>query len=287
MQQRRYGRSGHMSSVAIFGGAALHETIEQDEADAALDMALAAGVNHYDVAASYGHGMAETRMGPWVEQHRSEIFLGTKTGERPYEAAWAELNRSVALLRGPLDLMQIHAVTTFEELDQATAANGALKAVKRARDEGMTKYVGITGHGWLAPAIFSEALERFDFDSVLFPVNAVLFGNPDYRRNAEILLQKAQERNVGIMAIKSIAKGPWHDQPHRYFTWYEPHDVQDIIQRCVNFTLSQAGVCGIPIAGDTRLLPMVLKAAENFVPMSQSEQNAWIEECREYEAIFA
>ncbi|MAS33191.1 MAG: aldo/keto reductase [Anaerolineaceae bacterium] len=288
MEKRQFGRSGHMSSVAIFGGAALHPTITQDEADAALDMALAAGVNHYDTAASYGNGMAETRMGPWVEKHRSEIFLGTKTGERGYGAAWAEINRSVALLRGPVDLIQIHAVTTFEELDKATGPDGALEAAQRARDEGLTTYVGITGHGWLAPAIYREALNRFDFDSVLFPINGVLFGKAEYRDNAEKLLQTAQERNVGIMAIKSIAKGPWHEgQDRTYKTWYEPHDVQDTIQQCVNFTLSQAGVTGIPIAGDTRLLPMVLKAAENFQPMSQSEQNAWIENCRDMEAIFA
>lgn len=288
MEKRRFGRSGHMSSLAIFGGAALHPTITQDEANAALDMALAAGVNHYDTAASYGSGMAETRMGPWVEKHRSQIFLGTKTTDRSYEGAWAEFNRSVALLRGPLDLIQIHAVTTFEELDKATGPRGALEAAVRARDEGLTKYIGITGHGWLAPSIYIEALSRFDFDSVLFPINGVLYGHADYRRDAEELLQIVQDRDVGLMAIKSIAKGPWHEgQARSYKTWYEPHDTQDTIQKCVNFTLSQPGVTGIPIAGDTRLLPMVLKAVENFQPMSELEQEAWIEACRDQEAIFA
>ena len=288
MEKRRYGRSGHMSSVAIFGGAALHPTISQEEAEAALDRALAAGVNHYDTAASYSHGMAETRMGPWVERHREEIFLGTKSGLRTYDGAWAEFNRSVALLRGPLDLIQIHAVTTFEELDKATGPDGALKAAQRARDEGLTKYIGITGHGWLAPAIYIEALNRFDFDSVLFPVNAVMYGSADYRRDAERLLQIAQEREVGIMAIKSITKGPWREgQQRRFNTWYEPFEDPDLIQRCVNFTLSQPGVVGIPTAGDTSLLPLILQAAENFQPMSQEEQDAWIEECRSLEAIFA
>lgn len=288
MQKRRFGRTGHMSSMAIFGGAALHPTITQAEANEAMDMALAAGVNHYDTAASYGYGMAETRMGPWVERHRSEIFLGTKTTERSYNGAWAEFNRSVALLRGPLDLIQIHAVTTFEELDKATGPNGALEAARDARDAGLTKYIGITGHGWLAPAIYIEALNRFDFDSVLFPINGVLYGNSDYRRDAERLLQIAQDRDIGIMAIKSIARGPWHEgQTRTYKTWYEPHDVQETIQKCVNFTLSQAGVTGIPIAGDTRLLPMVLQAVDNFQPMTASEQEAWIKTCREQESIFA
>jgi aryl-alcohol dehydrogenase-like predicted oxidoreductase len=289
MLKRTFGRTGHQSSVAIFGAAALHPTITQEEATAALDMALAAGVNHYDTAASYGYGMSETRMGPWVEKHRDQIFLGTKTTIRSYDGAWAEVNRSLALLHtSQLDLAQIHAVTTFEELDKATGPDGALEAMIRARDEGLTRYIGITGHGWLAPSIFIEALNRFDFDSVLFPVNAVLYGHADYRRDAERLLQIAQERNVGIMAIKSVAKGPWHEgQQQRYHTWYEPFDLQDKIQQGVNFTLSQPGVVGIPTAGDTRLLPMVIKAVENFQPMSQAEQEAWIETCRQYEAIFA
>ena len=287
MQIRQFGRSGHMSGVAIFGGAALHETIPRDEANAALDMAFEGGINHYDVAASYGNGMAETRMGPWLDAHRDKIFLGTKTGVRSYGGAWAEVNRSLALLHtDQLDLVQIHAVTTFEELDKATGPNGALEAMKRARDEGLTKFIGITGHGWSIADIHLEALERFDFDSVLFPINARMYVNADYRRSAEKLLQVCQERNVGVMAIKAVAKGPWGNQERRYHTWYEPYDLQDKIQEGVNFTLSQPGVTGIPTAGETEILPLVLQAVVNFQPMSQDEQEALIERSAEQEPIF-
>ena len=288
MLKRQFGRTGHMSSAAIFGAAALHETISQDEANEALDLAFANGVNHYDVAASYGHGMAETRMGPWLDKHRSEVFIGTKTGERSYAAAWAEINRSLALLRtDQVDLAQIHAVTTWEALDAATGPGGVLEAMRRARDEGLTRYIGITGHDWLVPEIHIEALNRFDFDTVLFPINAVLYANADYRRSAEKLLELCQERNVGVMAIKSVAKGPWGDKTRRYNTWYEPYDIEDKIQQGVNFTLSQPGVTGIPTAGDTTIMPMVVKAVENFQPMSREEQEAMIARSAELEPIFA
>ncbi len=288
METRRFGRSGHRSSIAIFGGAAFHPLIDAAEAEEALDLALAAGVNHYDFAAGYGNGMAETRLGPWLERHREQVFVGTKTGQRAYAAAWAEINRSLALLRcEPMDLAQIHGVIDDDELDAATAADGALKAMRRARDEGLTRFIGITGHGLQAPRLFCEALERFDFDSVLFPINPVLFGIADYRRHAERLLARCQERDVGVMAIKSIAKGPWGDRDKRWHTWYEPWETQARIQQGVNFALSQPGVSGIPMAGETRLLPLVLQAAEDFTPLSPPEQASLIAASAGMEAIFA
>ncbi len=288
METRRFGRSGHRSSIAIFGGAAFHPLIDVAEAEEALDQALAAGVNHYDFAAGYGNGMAETRLGPWLERHRDQVFVGTKTVQRNHAGAWAEINRSLALLRcEQMDLAQIHGVVDDDNLDAATAADGALKAMRRARDEGLTRFIGITGHGLQAPRLFYEALERFDFDSVLFPVNPVLFGIADYRRYAERLLARCQERDVGVMAIKSIAKGPWGDRDKRWHTWYEPWDTQARIQQGVNFALSQPGVSGIPMAGETRLLPLVLQAAEDFTPLSLEEQEALIAASAGQEAIFA
>ncbi len=288
METRRFGRSGHRSSIAIFGGAAFHPLIDAAEAEEALDLALAAGVNHYDFAAGYGNGMAETRLGPWLERHREQVFVGTKTGQRHHAAAWAEINRSLALLRcEQMDLAQIHGVVDDDELDAATAADGALKAMRRARDEGLTRFIGITGHGLQAPRLFFEALERFDFDSVLFPINPVLFGIPGYRRQAERLLARCQERDVGVMAIKSIAKGPWGDRDKRWHTWYEPWETQARIQQGVNFALSQPGVTGIPMAGETRLLPLLLRAAENFTPLSLQEQGALIVASAGLEPIFA
>ena len=157
METRRFGRSGHMSTIAIFGGAAFHGTISREEAEEALELALAAGINHYDFAAGYGSGMAETRMGPWLERHRDQVFIGTKTGQRKYAAAWAEINRSLALLRcEQLDLVQIHGVTDDDELDAATGPGGALEAMRRARDEGLTRHIGITGHGLQAPRLCSS-----------------------------------------------------------------------------------------------------------------------------------
>ena len=288
METRRFGRSGHRSSVAIFGGAAFHPLIDAAEAEEALDLALAAGVNHYDFAAGYGNGMAETRLGPWLERNREQVFVGTKTVQRDYAAAWAEINRSLALLRcEQMDLAQIHGVVDDYQLDAATAADGALKAMRRARDEGLTRFIGITGHGLQAPRLFIEALERFDFDSVLFPINPVLFGMADYRRHAEGLLARCLERDVGVMAIKSIAKGPWGERDKRWHTWYEPWETQARIQQGVNFALSQPGVSGIPMAGETRLLPLVLQAAEDFTPLSLPEQEALIVASTGLEPIFA
>lgn len=291
METRRFGRSGHLSAVAIFGGAAFHSTITRAEAEAALDRALAAGVNHYDFAAGYGNGMAETRLGPWLARHRAQVFVGTKTGQRSYPAAWAELNRSLALLRcEQLDLVQLHAVIDDETLDAVTGAGGALEALQRARDEGLVRFIGITGHGLQAPRLYHEALERFDFDSVLFPVNPVLYANPEYRGHAERLLARCQQRDVGVMAIKSIARRPWGERRQRRHTWYEPWETAERIQPAVDFALSQPGVTGIPLAGDTRLLPALLQAAENFRPMSAAQQEALIAasvESAESEAIFA
>ncbi len=288
METRRFGRSGHMSTIAIFGGAAFHGTISREEAEEALELAFAAGINHYDFAAGYGSGMAETRMGPWLERHREQVFIGTKTGQRSYAAAWAEINRSLALLRCvQLDLAQIHGVIDDDELDAATGPGGALEAMRRARDEGLTRHIGITGHGLQAPRLYYEALERFDFDSVLFPINPVLFANAQYRGHAERLLARCQERDVGVMAIKSIAKGPWGAQTKRWHTWYEPWETQERIQQNVNFALSQPGVTGIPMAGETVLLPLLLQAAENFRPLTHEEQAALIAGSAELEPIFA
>lgn len=284
MEKRQLGRTGHQSAVVIFGGAALSNST-QEEANAAYELALRAGVNHIDIAPTYG--LAEQLTGPWLENHRDKFFLGCKTTERTREGAWNQLQRSLELLHTDhVDLHQFHAVTTFEELDAAMGPGGAIEAFKEARDKGLTTYLGITGHGLLAPAIQIKALERFDLDTVMFPINPVLYANADYRRDAEQLLQICQERNVGAMIIKSITKGPWGEREHTYNTWYEPYDLQAKIAEGVRFALSLPGVTGIPAAGDTRLLPMVLKAGEEFTPMSADEREALIERAAELEPLF-
>jgi aryl-alcohol dehydrogenase-like predicted oxidoreductase len=284
MEKRRFGRTGHMSTVAIFGAAALWDAT-QAEADAAMEQAIAAGVNHIDVAPSYGS--AEERLGPWLAKERDRFFLGCKTTERTKAGAAAELRSSLERLRvDTFDLYQLHAITSREELDQVTRPGGALEAAIDARAEGLTRFIGITGHGADAPAIFLEALRRFDFDSVLFPINFVLYANPAYRRNAEELLRECRTRDVGVMIIKAIARGLWGDRPKTYNTWYEPFDDMDHIQRAVDFALSQGGT-GLCTAGDTTLLPLFLKACERFTPMSADEQEALIASAVEYEPLFA
>ena len=186
MEKRRFGRTGHMSTVAIFGAAAFWD-VTQDEADAVMDKILTVGINHIDVAPSYGK--AEIRIGPWMPHERKRFFLGCKTMERTRNGAWAEMERSLKRLQvDTFDLYQAHAVTTFDELDALTKAGGALDAMIKARDQGIIHHIGITGHGIDAPAIYLEALRRFDFDTILFPVSFILWANPDYRRNAEVLL---------------------------------------------------------------------------------------------------
>ncbi len=285
MEKRRLGRTGHMSTVVIYGGAALGNRT-QEEANAALDMALAGGINHIDVAPTYGK--AETLMGPWLAQHRDKFFLGCKTEQRGRDEAWRALETSLRLLHtDKLDLHQLHAVTSMEELDKATGKGGALEVLVEAREQGLTRWLGITGHGWDAPKVFREALERFDFDTVMFPIFPGAYANADYRREAEALLQTCVQRDVGVMIIKSVAKEAWADRPRSHDTWYEPYSVQEKINLGVRFALSQPGVTGIPSAGDVRLLPMVLQAAEDFAPMPQDEQEALIEEARDLQPFFA
>jgi len=283
MEERRFGRSGHMSTVAVFGAAAFWE-VTQTKADAAMEQIIAAGVNHIDVAPSYG--VAEERLGPWLARERDRFFLGCKTMERAKADAAAELRRSLERLQvDAFDLYQIHAVTTREELDQATCTGGALEAILDARDEGLTRFVGITGHGPDAPAIFLEALRRFDFHSVLFPINPVMYADPVYRRDAGELLRQCRVRDVGTMIIKAIAKGPWGDRPKTYTTWYEPFDDIDHIQPAVNFALSQE-VTALCTVGDLTVLPLFLQACEQFTPMGAEQQEALIAGSDEYASIF-
>ena len=173
----------------------------------------------------------------------------------------------------------------MEDLDEATPPGGALEALIKAKSEGLIRHIGITGHGVLAPMVFIEALNRFDFDSVLFPVNFVQFAEPAYKAKALELLTLCQNNNVGSMLIKSITKAPWGDRNHEFDTWYEPFTESEMIQKTVNFALSQ-NATGICTAGDTRLLPLVLKACENFRPMPEAEQEKLIENAQKYQPLF-
>ena len=283
METRRFGRTGHMSTIAIFGGAAFWE-ISQADADKVMEQVIEAGVNHIDIAPSYGQ--AEERVGPWMPRERERFFLGCKTMERTKQGAWDEMQRSLKRLQTEyFDLYQCHAITTMEELDAVTMKAGALEAFVEARERGLTKYLGITGHGADAPKIYLEALRRFDFDTVLFPLNFVQMANPEYRKHAEELIATCKAKDVGTMVIKTVTKGPWGEREHTATTWYEPFDKMDEIQKAVNFALSY-DVTGLCTAGDTRVLPMVLKACENFQRMEPAEMEETIQSGQQYEPLF-
>jgi aryl-alcohol dehydrogenase-like predicted oxidoreductase len=273
-----------MSTIAIFGGAAFWQ-ISQADADKVMELIIEAGVNHLDVAPSYGQ--AEIRVGPWMPRERERFFLGCKTTERTRAGAWNEMQESLKRLQTrAFDLYQCHAITTMEELDAVTMKGGALEAFVQAREEGLTKYIGITGHGVNAPQIYLEALRRFDFDSVLFPLNFVQMANPEFRKNAEELIATCRAKDVGTMMIKSITKGPWGEKQHTATTWYEPFDKIDEIQKGVNFALSYE-VSGLCTAGDTRVLPLMLQACERFTQLNKDEMEEMIKSGKQYEPLFA
>ena len=283
MLKRRFGRSGHMSTLAIFGGAAFGD-VSQEDADRVMEMIIEAGINHIDIAPSYGN--AEERVGPWMKRERDRFFLGCKTMERTKDGAWDELRQSLKRLQvDRFDLYQCHAVTTMEELDAITMKGGALEAFEEARREGLFQYIGITGHGVNAPEIYLEALNRFDFDSVLFPVNFVQMANPEYHRHAKELISVCRAKDVGTMIIKSITRGPWGEKQRTADTWYEPFTEMDMIQQAVNFALSYE-ITGICTAGDIRILPMVIQACENYKELDHEQMEAMIESGKQYEPLF-
>ncbi|HET9911594.1 MAG TPA: aldo/keto reductase [Anaerolineales bacterium] len=284
METRQFGRTGHMSTVAVFGAAAFWE-ISQEDANQVMESVIAAGINHIDVAPSYGQ--AEIRIGPWMPRERGRFFLGCKTMERTKEGAWKEMQESLKRLQTEtFDLYQCHAVTTMDELDAITMKGGALEAFVEARRAGLTKFIGITGHGAEAPKIYLEALRRFDFDTVMFPLNFVQMANPEFRKHAEELIAVCKAKDVGVLIIKSVTKGPWGERHHTATTWYEPFDKSDEIQRAVNFVLSH-DVTGLCTAGDTRVLPLVIQSCENFSSLSRDEMEWMIQSGKQFEPLFA
>ncbi|MGH8939333.1 MAG: aldo/keto reductase, partial [Actinomycetes bacterium] len=258
METRRLGRLEHGSSVLVYGAAALGD-VGQDVADRSVQEALDAGINHFDVAASYGD--AELRLGPWMPRIREQIFLATKTGERDAEGAWREINASLERLQTDrVDLLQLHAIGDLDDLDRATRRGGALEAALRAVDEGMVGAVGITGHGHDAPATHLEALRRHPFATVLTPINVVLGRDPAYRVAYDALVDEVAQQDVGLMVIKTVSRRNWPDDGKRYATWYEPFDDQESITAAVSWALSLPVATALATPGDVRLLDMVVTA---------------------------
>ncbi|MCY7374329.1 MAG: aldo/keto reductase [Spirochaetaceae bacterium] len=273
MERRRLGRLGHQSSVLIYGAAALGE-VSQDVADRSVQEALDAGINHVDVAASYGE--AELRLGPWMPRIRDQIFLATKTGDRDAEGAWASINRSLERLQTDhVDLLQLHAIGDLGELDLATGPGGALESAVRAQEEGLVGAVGITGHGHEAPATHLEALRRHPFATVLTPINVVLSRDPAYRDAYDALVDEVARQDAGLMIIKTVSRQNWPDDgpdEHRYATWYEPLDDQRTITAAVSWALSLPTVTGLATPGDVSLLGMVIEAERSRVEADEGER---------------
>jgi aryl-alcohol dehydrogenase-like predicted oxidoreductase len=270
MEKRRLGRLEHLSSVLIYGAAALSD-VSQDVADRSIQEALDGGINHVDVAAGYGD--AELRLGPWMPEIRERIFLATKTGHREREPAWQEINASLERLQTDhLDLLQLHAVGDLDDLDRATAPGGALEAAVRAQDEGLVGAIGITGHGHQAPATHLEALRRHPFATVLTPLNPVLWRDDSYRADYEALVAEVRTQDVGLMTIKTVSRRNWPEgAAHSHSTWYEPYDDRARITAAVSWVLAHDEVTGIPTAGDVRLLGMLLHAEQHRIQPAEAE----------------
>ena len=267
--------------MAVLGTAAFWDS-DPDATAASFDLAMAAGVNHIDVAPQYGR--AQELIGPLIPALRDELFVACKTLRRDPAGVRAELEESLELLHcDHFDLYQLHAVTDLEELD---ARAGAVDAILAARGEGLCRSVGITGHGTGAPSAHLEALRRYDLDTVMFPVNPQLWSDPVYRRDAESLLVHAGERDVGVIAIKSVAARPWGDRPHTAGTWYEPYSTPSEVMRGVTFALSTPGVHAICTPGDTTILPLALDAAAAYAPMTAAERDQAIASASGEASIF-
>ncbi|TVY07272.1 aldo/keto reductase [Paenibacillus cremeus] len=285
MLKRTMGNLGYESSVVMFGAASLGK-VTQEEADQSITFALQHGVNHFDTAASYGD--AEVRMGPLMSKHRDQIFLATKTGERTKEKAKEQIYRSLERLQvDNVDLLQLHAIGDLTELDKALGKGGAIEAAIEAKEEGIIKAIGITGHGHLAPSTHLEALRRYPFETVLTPLNYRLYSMPEYREAFDALQEETMKRNVPLRVIKAIAKAPWgQDQQRTYATWYEPFDEQQLIDACVQFVLSFEGVCGFATAGDIHLFPKIVDAVNRYEPGKRAEAEQVLAQVARYESPF-
>jgi aryl-alcohol dehydrogenase-like predicted oxidoreductase len=262
ISEQAYGRTGHASTRVIFGSYALSQA-KQAEADRILELLLDYGVNHIDTAPLYGN--AEKRIGPWMEMHRNDFFLATKTRRRTYQGARDDLRRSLDRLRvDHVDLWQMHGLTGPAGWERAMGPGGTLEAFVEARDEGLVRFLGVTGHGLKAPAMHLRSLERFDFDSVLVPLNYALMQNPRYATDFQALVTLCRERCVAVQTIKSVARRPWGSRPKTYNTYfYEPLESQQAIDKAVHWVLGHPDTFLIT-AGDGRLLPKVLEAASRF-----------------------
>jgi aryl-alcohol dehydrogenase-like predicted oxidoreductase len=278
-----FGRTGHESTRTLFGAASLGG-VTQVQADQTLEQLLAYGVNHIDTAASYGE--SELRIGPWMPAHRQDFFLASKTGDRTYQAAKDSIHRSLERLRTDhLDSIQLHNLVDPLEWETAMGSGGALEALIEARAEGLVRFIGVTGHGLTVAAQHKRALEQFDFDSVLLPYSHVLMQNEQYARDFEALMLVCEQRQVAVQTIKTITRRPWGEQLQTTATWYEPLEDQADIDKAVHWVLARPGVF-ICTAGDVKIMPKVLAAAQRAGARPSDTAMQWLLEQREMAPLF-
>jgi aryl-alcohol dehydrogenase-like predicted oxidoreductase len=259
IEKAPFGSTGHLSSRVIFGAAAL-AAMRQERADAVLEVLVERGVNHVDSAASYGD--SELRLAPWLRTHRDSVFLATKTIERTDAAARAGLERSLERMQvDRVDLIQLHNLVDESGWQTAFGPGGAVEALAAAREEGLARFIGVTGHGTRVAEMHLRSLERFPFDSVLVPCNYTMLSQPEYRADFDALLALCAERGVAVQTIKSVARRRWRDDAGPRFSWYEPLRDPEAIRRAVHFVLARPGLF-LNTSSDARLLRAILDAAE-------------------------
>ena len=286
ISKKPFGRTGYESTRVIFGGYTLSNAT-QAEADRTLQMLLEYGVNHIDTAPMYGN--AEKRIGSWMEQHRDDFFLATKTRKRSYEGAWKDLRQSLSKLRVDyIDLWQMHGLTNPGGWEKVMGNGGALEAFIEARDQGLVRFLGVTGHGNKVPKMHKQSLERFDFDTVLLPYNYLLVQNSRYASDFNELVELCRKSDVAVQTIKSVVRRPWGSRPRTHNTYfYEPLESQDAIDKSVQWVL------GFPdsfliTAGDIQMLPKMLDAATRFENRpSDVEMDTIVDEFDMQEAAFS
>lgn len=258
IEQAPFGSTGHNSSRAIFGAAALG-AMSQERADRTLDLMASFGLNHIDVAASYGE--AELRLAPWLAQYRNDVFLATKTGHRTAAQAKQQLHESLERMQvDQIDLIQMHNLTNENDWQTAMGPGGALEALVEAKEQGLVRFIGVTGHGTYAPAMHIKSLETYAFDSILVPYSFVMMNNPEYAADFDALYELCSQRGVAMQTIKSIAARRWKDDdPERRLSWYRPLRDSGAIQRAVDFVLTRPGLF-LNTSSDATLLELLLQA---------------------------
>lgn len=274
--RKSFGNTGSLSSRAIFGSFCVGNA-SRKEADHVLETIFTYGVNHIDTAPSYGD--AEVHVGNWMKQYRDHFFLATKIDQRSYTECKTQFYRSLDRLQTDrVDLLQIHNLTDVVYRELAMGPGGALEFLIEAKEEGLTRFIGITGHGAQAPLMHVQSLQRFEFDSVLVPCNYPMMQIPHYRENFEKLVRICREKNIAVQTIKALAKGLWGDKDRSHTTWYEPLNDQDSIDKAVHWVMGQTDVF-LVTTGDIKILPKFLSAVATFTePPSEEQMNTFVQE---------